>query len=81
MQNYTIVESLNAKLTVGYAAVFRTAVLWQQGEYDKAVADLDEAQEIAQPEGREPYEELLALVHLTRSRMELSRQDFKNANC
>jgi len=78
-ENYNIVKSLNAKLNVGYTAVFRAAVLWQQGEYDKAVADLDEAGEIAQPQGRPPYEELLAWVHLTRSRLELSRRDFRSA--
>ncbi len=78
-ESYNIVKSLNARLNVGYTALNRAAVLWQQGEYDKATADLDEAAEIAQPKGRQPYEELLALVHLTRSRLELSRQNFRNA--
>ncbi|CAN5720990.1 hypothetical protein BH18ACI4_BH18ACI4_09110 [soil metagenome] len=77
--NHQIVKSLNAKLNVGYTAFNRAAVLWQQGEYDRAIADLNEAAEIAQPKGRPPYAELLVLVHVTRSRLELSRLNFRNA--
>jgi len=78
-EGYRLSKSLNAKVALGYIAVDRASVLWQLGDYDKALADLREALEIAQPPGHEPYEELVAYVHLTNSRLELSRLDLKKA--
>ena len=70
--NYDIVKSINAKLNMGYAANNRAEALWQLGRYEEAQNGLAEALAIAEPQGREPFKDLQADVHLTKARMTLS---------
>lgn len=77
--DYDTIKKLNAKLTLGYVAVNRASVLWQQGQYDKATADLNEALQISEPLGAARFDELAALVHLGFARLNLSKRDFKNS--
>jgi len=78
-ESYQLTKADKAKVVVGYTANNRAAQLWQLGNYEGAMEALAEALEIAQPTGGQPYAQLLALVYLTRSRLALSRLDFKNA--
>lgn len=77
--NYAIVKSLNAKLSIGYVANNRAEILWQLGRYEEARASLTEAQAIAAPQGREPFKDLQAEVHMTKARMALSERKFPEA--
>jgi len=78
-ETYKAVKSLNAKLLIGYAAVNRASVFWQMGNYEDALSDLTEALAIAEPPAAAHFDELAAIAHLNRGRLELSRQDFKAA--
>ena len=73
-ESYGIFKSLKVDVYMAYAAQSRASVLWQLGRSEEARAALDEATSIAQraehPE--ETYKPLLAYIHLTDSRLELS---------
>ena len=69
--DYEILKSLNSKLNMGYAANNRAEVLSQLGRGDEARAALAEAQAIAEPQGHDPYKDLLTDVHLTKARLAL----------
>ncbi|HEV8141120.1 MAG TPA: protein kinase [Pyrinomonadaceae bacterium] len=78
-ESYRIYKSLDAKVAIGYTQNNRASQLWQLAQYDNANAAIDEALQIAQPPGRDPNLQLLALVHLTKSRMALSAANFADA--
>jgi serine/threonine protein kinase len=65
-------ETLDARLNLGYDLMNRGNVLWQLGQQDDARASLDRAAAMAaHPESG--YGQLLALVFLSRSGLELSQ--------
>lgn len=71
-------RSLNAKVSLGYALTARGGMLWQLGRYDEAKAALDEASSIAErPDGA--YKSLLASIHATNARLELSDWHFQES--
>lgn len=77
---YETLKSLNAKLNLGYIATDRGEALWQLGRYPEARAALAESQEIAEPQGREPYKDLQLQVHLTKARLALSGRKLVEAS-
>ena len=77
--NYTIVKSLNAKLSMGYVSNNRAEALWELGRYEEARTSLAEAKTIAEPQGHEPFKDLQAEVHMTTARMALSERRFAEA--
>ena len=77
---YEALKSLNAKLNMGYIANNRAEALWQLGRYPDARAALAESQEIAEPQGREPYQDLQLQVHLTKARLALSERKLREAS-
>jgi tetratricopeptide (TPR) repeat protein len=74
-----IARPLNNKLLVGYLAVNRAWLLWELGDYNQARVVVTETLQIAQPPEKDPYKELLALAHLTSSRLALSSHDYPKA--
>lgn len=77
--DYEILKSLNSKLSMGYAANNRAEVLSQLGRQEEARAGLTEAQTIAEPQGHDPYKDLLADVHLTKARLALRERKLGDA--
>jgi tetratricopeptide (TPR) repeat protein/predicted Ser/Thr protein kinase len=75
-EKYKISSSLNKRSSVGYAAVARGAMLTQLGRADEARAVLSEALTIAENQGKDPYKELLALVHLANAEISLTERKF-----
>lgn len=71
--------AINARLAVAYATHYRALALWRLGRYEDAQSLLTEALNAAQPEGREPYKELLADATWSQAAMELSRNKFREA--
>ena len=65
----------NTRQAAAYAAHYRALCLWHLGKYDEAQTRLAEALSAAQPEGREPYKELIADVIWSQAAMELSRNN------
>ena len=75
-----IARRLNNTLLVGYLSVNRAWMLWELGDYTQTQSLIDETLQIAQPPQRDPNKELLAMAHLTSSRMALSSQDYSKAS-
>lgn len=73
-QCYQIRQSLNARVSVGWALMYRAGVWWQIGRVEEARTALAEATTIAGPEGA--YKELLAEIYVTGARLELSEGHF-----
>jgi tetratricopeptide (TPR) repeat protein/tRNA A-37 threonylcarbamoyl transferase component Bud32 len=78
-EEYKLATNNNARLAAAYATHYRALALWRLGKYDEAQTRLTEALSAAQPEGREPYKELLADVTWSQAAMELSRNNFSQA--
>ena len=78
-EEYKSATSNNARLAAAYATHYRALALWRLGKYDEAQTRLTEALSAAQPEGREPYKELLADVTWSQAAMELSRKNYSQA--
>lgn len=78
-EQYKSAMASNARLAAGYATHYRALALWRFGKYDDAQARLAEALSAAQPEGREPYKELLADATWSQAALELSRNKFVEA--
>lgn len=67
-----------AQLRLGHSTLNRGNLLWQLGRYDEARAALDEAAKIAdQSNGK--FNELAALIELTRAEIALSQRRFAEA--
>ncbi|HEY6045134.1 MAG TPA: hypothetical protein VIU65_00945 [Pyrinomonadaceae bacterium] len=78
-EKYKISSSLNKRSSMGYAAVARGAMLTQLGRADEARAVLSEALTIAENQGKDPYKELLALVHLANAEVAMTERKFAEA--
>jgi serine/threonine-protein kinase len=78
-EEYKSATANNARLAAGYATHYRALALWRLGKYDEAQTRITEALAAAQPEGREPYKELLADATWSQAAMELSRNNFSQA--
>jgi tetratricopeptide (TPR) repeat protein len=80
-ESYRIFTSLKAEVYLAYAAQSRASVLWQLGRSEEAKTALDEATSVAEraehPE--DTYKQLLADIHLTASRLELSNWHLQEA--
>jgi serine/threonine protein kinase/Tfp pilus assembly protein PilF len=80
-ESYKIFTSLKAEVYLAYAAQSRASVLWQLGRSEEAKTALDEATSVAEraehPE--DTYKQLLADIHLTDSRLELSNWHLQGA--
>jgi tetratricopeptide (TPR) repeat protein/predicted Ser/Thr protein kinase len=75
-EKYKVSQSLR-KLSLGHAAVARGSMLAALGRADEARAALSEARSIAENGGKDPYTDLLALVHLASA--ELLMTELKSA--
>jgi serine/threonine protein kinase/tetratricopeptide (TPR) repeat protein len=71
---YKIRQSLNAKVSVAYALMYRGDALSQIGGFDEARGVLEEASAIAGPDGA--YKELLAEIQMIHARLELNDRHF-----
>jgi serine/threonine protein kinase/Tfp pilus assembly protein PilF len=69
-------RSLDSKVSLGYALTARGGMLWQLGRYDEAKAALDEGSSIAERLDS-AYKGLLASIHATNARLELSNWHFQ----
>ncbi|HEX6187112.1 MAG TPA: tetratricopeptide repeat protein [Pyrinomonadaceae bacterium] len=78
-EQYKSATANNARLAAAYATHYCALALWRLGKYDDAQVRLTEALAAAQPEGSEPYKELLADVTWSQAAMELSRNKFREA--
>lgn len=78
-EEYKIGKAINAKLTVGYAADYRGTTSWRLGKYEEAATDLAEALAVAEPEGQEPYKDLLANATWSKAALALSQKQFAEA--
>ena len=78
-EKYKVSQSLNRKLSIGYVSVARASILTQLGRADEARAALEEALTIAENAGKDPYKELLALVHVTSSELLMTERKFNDA--
>lgn len=73
-EKYRISKSLNNRLSVAHAALNRAAVLGQLGRFAEARTALAEAAEIGENGGKDPNNELLAMVHLVSADLLLSER-------
>ena len=78
-EKYKISQALNKKTSIGFAAVERASVLSQLGRADEARTALAEALPIAEHGGKDPYKELLALVHFTNAELLMTERKFAEA--
>jgi tetratricopeptide (TPR) repeat protein len=74
-----IARRLNNTLVLGYLSVNRAWLFWELGQYNQARTVVTEVFQIAQPPQGDPNKELLAMAHLTSSRLALSSRDFTKA--
>lgn len=69
-----IKRDLKAVISLGYAVMYRGDALWQMGRYQEAREALGEATSIAERSGS-AYKQLVAEIHTTEARLELSARD------
>jgi tetratricopeptide (TPR) repeat protein/predicted Ser/Thr protein kinase len=73
-EKYKISQSMNKRLGIGYAAAARASMLAELGRADEARNALAEALPIAENGGKDPYKELLALVHVTAAELAMTER-------
>jgi serine/threonine protein kinase/tetratricopeptide (TPR) repeat protein len=74
-----IARRLNNTLVLGYLSVNRAWLLCELGDSEQARTVVSEAFQIAQPPQGDPNKGLLAMAHLTSSRLALTSRDFTKA--
>jgi tetratricopeptide (TPR) repeat protein len=78
-EKYKAAQTLNKKTGMGYGDIGRAYVLAQLGRADEARAALAEALSIAENDGKSPFKELLALVHLNNAELLMTERRFPEA--